>query len=616
MLHTAMIQALSRVGLIADLKVQAAKSVAPIAPKLSQTSSPSVLVDTKAEKKLASISNTLTIIEPAQAESLRNKKKTANTDLLARFRKDTPISKKEIKKRKADAKRIAKTPPYRGPLLKDAAPNPVSSVKINKKRAEVFINEGSVFRLGKMDSDIQPELLALPNNCDLQPNLKNVNFDDLSELVIGIDFGTSSTKVVIHDRIRDLWFAVPFYDAVGLSAYLLRARVHESEGSEFSLSSGDHTHRDLKLSFLKRDSEKQAIETVAFLALAFKRIRGWLLQKHSKLYQNTNILWTINIGVPSTEIGSQNSKVKFLNLAKQAWFASLSRENMSRSICALPLSSLKQRFAAEFEAPEFHATTEVTAQVVAFFDSDQFDPKAKNTYMIVDIGAGTVDTCLFSVRKGSHGDYNIDFHANTVEQNGVVNLHRFRLGWFSTKIYSNSQPATQIREQINLSETYTDMLKGIPASYIEYLEDVLVHIPKNEMNPDENFSRHRLKRQTISDTLYIPVKKGWVAQESANQLPVFFCGGGSRHPVYINLVDEMKRQEGISWISTTKRELVKPSNLQAPGLLTQDFDRLSVAYGLSTSSRIGEFKKAQFGGGIRTLRKRKTETVYAGKEVC
>ena len=41
------------------------------------------------------------------------------------------------------------------------------------------------------------------------------------EVVLGFDFGTSSTKVVIGDRALRQAYAVPFRDAEGIDAFLL-----------------------------------------------------------------------------------------------------------------------------------------------------------------------------------------------------------------------------------------------------------------------------------------------------------------------------------------------------------------------------------------------------------
>jgi hypothetical protein len=61
---------------------------------------------------------------------------------------------------------------------------------------------------------------------------------------------------------------------------------------------------------------------------------------------------------------------------------------------------------------------------------------------------------------------------------------------------------------------------------------------------------------------------------------------------------------GASWLSFKPRKLVIPDILDAPGVVLEDFDRLSVAFGLSLI-QVGEFAKGKItevGGGKITVR--------------
>lgn len=65
-----------------------------------------------------------------------------------------------------------------------------------------------------------------------------------------------------------------------------------------------------------------------------------------------------------------------------------------------------------------------------------------------------------------------------------------------------------------------------------------------------------------------------------DDIPVYLCGGGSRHSLHQRLT-QANNHSFYSWMRVSFRALNKPSNLDAPGLSRLDFDRLSVAYGLS-----------------------------------
>jgi hypothetical protein len=64
-------------------------------------------------------------------------------------------------------------------------------------------------------------------------------------------------------------------------------------------------------------------------------------------------------------------------------------------------------------------------------------------------------------------------------------------------------------------------------------------------------------------------------------MPFFLCGGGSRHEFYKKLKSELKKTPNCSWLNALHRELTLPGNLRADGVSPGEYDRLSVAYGLS-----------------------------------
>jgi hypothetical protein len=74
---------------------------------------------------------------------------------------------------------------------------------------------------------------------------------------------------------------------------------------------------------------------------------------------------------------------------------------------------------------------------------------------------------------------------------------------------------------------------------------------------------------------------GFLDKNVLEGTPIFFCGGGMRLSLYHRLIEDMKRLEGYGWLSATVRPIQLPKILEAPRLDRQEFDRLSVAFGLS-----------------------------------
>ena len=62
---------------------------------------------------------------------------------------------------------------------------------------------------------------------------------------------------------------------------------------------------------------------------------------------------------------------------------------------------------------------------------------------------------------------------------------------------------------------------------------------------------------------------------------MFVCGGGSRMHFYKKLTDGIGQTYGARWLKPEHWALTIPSDLDCPGVAVDDYDRLSVAYGLS-----------------------------------
>jgi hypothetical protein len=64
-------------------------------------------------------------------------------------------------------------------------------------------------------------------------------------------------------------------------------------------------------------------------------------------------------------------------------------------------------------------------------------------------------------------------------------------------------------------------------------------------------------------------------------LPVFLTGGGARMIYYQRIVRQVNSNVNLSWAQIDQLPMEHPDSLEAPGLKQGDFDRLSVAFGLS-----------------------------------
>ena len=108
------------------------------------------------------------------------------------------------------------------------------------------------------------------------------------QLVIGLDFGTSFSKVVVGEtRLR---YAIPF-DAysVGNNPFLLPSCLRVLNGGECALGidgQGGVLHDNLKMPLIEGDfSDEVRARAAAFLALVLRHTREWLFKTHGTTYR-------------------------------------------------------------------------------------------------------------------------------------------------------------------------------------------------------------------------------------------------------------------------------------------------------------------------------------------
>lgn len=399
------------------------------------------------------------------------------------------------------------------------------------------------------------------------------------EMVMGVDFGTSSTKVVIGDRVLKSAYAVPFLEGVGISQYLLPSRLVEDE-ERYALHGNACTHRDLKLSMLAyQNDEDHCVRVCAYLALVIRSARAWLFSTHSEQYQNADLLWTLALGQPADQATSNQSLALFKKLGEVAWFLATAPGEINHSSGKRAWRQVCSGKPLENDI-EVLVMPELTAQIHGFVSSSLFDPQQSNIYLMCDVGAGTVDASVFQVKRTDTGSFSFNFFTHCVEARGVMNLHRHRVAWWVSELENHPQRAGKALDEMEAIRLPTEYSGRIPATFSEYVEGVEAESIGNAPTPDEDYFKS-LVHQVKGKVLYRLWKARLLPDQTIKGMPFFLCGGGGRHGFYEQLKLKMQHQPGCSWLEAMPRELTRPSNLRADGLARADYDRLSVAFGLS-----------------------------------
>lgn len=413
-----------------------------------------------------------------------------------------------------------------------------------------------------------------------------------SDLILGLDFGTSSVKAVIRDHLGNIALPVMFtQDAV--HPYLLPSRVWQT-GETYSLDSGETAVRDLKLALLNSGSASPVAEledAIAFLALVIRHCRGWLFDNYGGRYGKDMLTWRINLGLPARSYEDEKHVRLFRRLAWAAGNCAadpspvITRELVGRyrSLSKAVIEGVPENPDAEFTLKDVDVVPEIAAQVFGFVESSRWNWRDNPMMIMVDVGAGTVDAAFFSVVQNNR-TLRFSFFANEVEQNGAMNLHRARIGWLRGIFNRGGVVDPALASFLDETEKPTDKLGRLPESVMDYAGGYRIEIPANESNGDDLFIKDKYRPQVFR--CIRGARRQGVPDVQLQQLPMFICGGGARMEVFHCILEQINSAPVN--VTLVEHRLPKPEELIAENLPASEFDRLSVAYGLSRQGAGGK----------------------------
>lgn len=424
---------------------------------------------------------------------------------------------------------------------------------------------------------------------------------DETDLIIGLDFGTSATKMVIRDAFTGNVFPVNINkSAFSIEQFLQASCIFLNEGV-FELSGKGERLDDLKLSLLACKAQYPVTEfnhCCAYLALMIRSARGWFFSEQEPAYRHHKINWHINIGIASRSYEDRGKVQLFRRLAWAAANLAADASHTQIKIDALDKYRTLSKNAFESESQEkisdmeftpndIGVVPEIAAQIQGFMASSRWSWTARPIMMLVDVGAGTVDTALFHVNPS---DSKLTFYSSRVEPNGAMNLHRERVTWLMKSIPDESD-FSLVHDYLKSIEQSTGRLLPIPSSVIDYLPGY--RISKVNRDIDEIFRLEKYRKQVAGSINEAKLKKGIGAKGSQQlvNLPLLLCGGGSRLPIYLTIAEEINKTPNWN-VSVEKMLMPVPPELREIGWHSEDFDRISVAYGLSLQRGLEKIVRA------------------------
>ncbi len=416
-----------------------------------------------------------------------------------------------------------------------------------------------------------------------------------SEVVMGIDFGTSSTKVAIRDVDRQLTFPVYFPMESGDQSQITPTALYLNQGKGRLRGAGEPID-DIKIRALKTDSDDRSLAIcVAYLALIIRYSRGQLWQRYSSNFSRRELKWRFHFGIPASDVRDFPVRDRYLAICRAAVFLSSSK---SEDIDLQQAADLYRQCTTDdgtevafdqasqgiqstfygsgeyFRREGVKIWPEVMAQTFGFLRSNLWNPQRMPRVMTVDVGAGTLDISLCEVSISIDGDDAMVFTplATFVDGLGLRNFVRHR---YSTVLESCCSQS--VRDQVSsCSES------------LAHIDWVKTRVPTNLFGDDGFFPRLGTQgdpgpidlafKDQMGKMIWSQTVLPLYPEGTSAELPVFLCGGGKGVDFYRDFITGYAAHHGWRVRFDMKDVRSGQDFIDSDAAI---FDRVSVAYGLA-----------------------------------
>jgi hypothetical protein len=409
-------------------------------------------------------------------------------------------------------------------------------------------------------------------------------------LNLGIDFGTSFTKICFRDDARNYSEVVTFTDeAVNLKDALLSSKIGIlSDGRLLAgLTNTEwkiyRPHLQTSIDFIKMRlaaldfskvsdpttnewrpqdlsvelEQPEMIENLSayYLSRVINRSQAWIRRNKSELLINYKVVWSANVGVP-VEYCDSPSLQRFKRVLSLAWLLLNEPQTEFFTIHNLPAQMSQLQSRIDQNPINCHAIPEIAAGILSFLNSREADDD--RVYTFFDVGDGTLDGVFFRYWKDNDGEPKVDFYSGCVKPLGVSAL----ADCIANELHI---PMTEIKKTIvGTNDAHLDQVKN--NQYLSRVHQLVGSVVGQGRN-SHNDHRPVFKRSAFQ-----------------NGLDVFIGGGGSIAQLYKETILSTHgkfNHKSIDIPSYNFRFIPTPKEFSMNGLDLKYFNRFNIAYGLS-----------------------------------
>lgn len=399
----------------------------------------------------------------------------------------------------------------------------------------------------------------------------------LVPIVVGFDFGTSSSKVVLQTPYKLTARAIPVnFGSFGhpMLPFLLPSAITEQPDGRYALglaSNGSPVYHDLKVRLLASSSPIRSVGSEdehlsragAYVALALRESRRRFLADdvERENYKMDRLQWSMNLGIPSAGYDDEIVRDRFELVARVGWLLSLSPSAPTFAMAREAVLQIRNEKAVGID---INVIPEVAAEVVGYAKSRQ---RNDGLHFILDVGASTLDLCAF-VLHADRGDDVYELLAADVKPLGLLALHDARMQAAKERPPFDRWPA--------------DLTVSIPDW--KSIADLPAGIRRDLQRADEEYVNTAARQVLLRMIDYVRQRRDPNADGWRTGVPLFLCGGGSNHesvPRIFSLADSTGRSNWTGYRGLKPRSLPVPSQLVGDIAPDMYQSRMSVAYGLS-----------------------------------
>ena len=412
---------------------------------------------------------------------------------------------------------------------------------------------------------------------------------------LGIDFGTSFTKVAYRDvgteRTGIVTFGGENLDAVmipsvvtiaGDGALSLKSTIHRDGNltdvrylkmrlDDLCRSAGSSALHDSLPSVCGIDlNKKKSICAMSswFLATVIVEAKHWVMEKERDLALGRKLQWSSNVGVPVAYCDSPSIDV-FREVLAVAWNWANANDVPAR------LEDAIVRYEAttpvlELEKTNCHAIPEIGAAVQSFLTSREAVP---GLYVYFDIGGGTVDGVVINYINWN-GDRHINFLSGKVVPLGVSQI--------AARVKGDGQDVEQALATGTIDSSLGSQLNEIRPEVRSLVGSVIM---KAKSRDGRDWQKEHVQGGSH-------IRNVSNRRDIAGMAPlrIFLGGGGAGSKWYQQTILSTYKENNHDNAGIPPYELAevpKPADLDIGRLREMDFRRYVVAHGLSVPFREG-----------------------------